>query len=313
MIRVLLLLCLPQLALAAQGDAWQLLEKASQAARQLSYKGVFVYQAGSNMTSIQITHTNLGGQGEFSRVVVLDGEAREVLRQGEEAVIYRPKKEKTLIEKRRIQSGFPAIVPRVSDELKANYQISVGEPERILARETVAITLSPHDALRYASRFWVDTESGLVLKAALLNGGEMVEQVGFSQLQIMPVVDMEWFRPNTEQNKTYEVKPEQLVQASEDDNRWVVGQLPPGFRKIKQVMRTLPGRQQPVRHMVFCDGLASVSLFIEPVGRHHPGNSTLAQGATNMVSKTISDYQIVVLGEVPAPTLLQIVNSVTGK
>ena len=313
MIRVLLLICLPQLALAGQGDSWQLLEKASQAARQLSYKGVFVYQMGGNMTSVQITHTNLGGQGEFSRVVVLDGEAREVLRQGEEAVIYRPKKEKTLIEKRRIQSGFPAIVPRVSDELKANYQISVDEPERILARESVAITLSPHDSLRYVSRFWVDTETGLLLKAALLNGGEMVEQVGFSQLQLMPMANMEWFRPNTEQNKTYEVKPEQLVQASDDDNRWIVGQLPPGFRKIKQVIRTLPGRQQPVRHMVFCDGLASFSLFIEPVGRYHPRSSTLAQGATNMVSKTISDYQIVVLGEVPSTTLQQIVNSVSAK
>jgi sigma-E factor negative regulatory protein RseB len=124
---------------------------------------------------------------------------------------------------------------------------------------------------------------------------------------------MEWFRPNAEQHKTYEVKPEEQVLASGEDNRWVVGQLPPGFRKVKQVMRTLPGRQQPVRHMVFCDGLASVSLFIEPVGRHHPRGGTLVQGATNVVSKTIADYQVVVLGEVPSATLQQIVNSVTAK
>lgn len=306
--RLVLLLCLPHIAWAA--DAWQMLEKAGQAARQLSYKGVFVYQVGSNMTSVQITHTNLGGPGEFSRIVVLDGEAREVLHQGEEAVIYRPKKEKTLIERRRIQSGFPAIVPRVSDELKANYQISLGEPERILARETVAVTLLPHDTMRYASRFWVDAESGLLLKAALLNGGDVVEQVGFSQLQLMPVADMDWFRPNAEKNGVYEIKPEETIQSSGEDNRWVVGQLPPGFRKVRQVVRTLPGRQQPVRHMVFCDGLASVSLFIEPVSRSHSKGAVLMQGATNMVSKTVSDYQIVVLGEVPVPTLLQIVNSV---
>lgn len=309
--RFILLLCLPQIVWA--GDSWQMLEKAAQAARQLSYKGVFVYQAGENMTSLQITHTNLGGSGEFSRVVVLDGAPREVLKQGDDALIYRPKKEKMLIEKRHMQSGFPAIVPRVGDELRANYQISAGEPERVAAREAIAITLTPHDALRYTSRFWVDTESGLLLKSALLNGGEVVEQVGFSQLQLVAVAGMDWFRPNDEQNKTYELKPEQTVKPSEDDNRWVVGQLPPGFHKVRQVMRMLPGRQQPVRHMVFCDGLASVSLFIEPEGKFHSRNSALAQGATNMVSRTVSDYQIVVLGELPAPTLMQIANSVTFK
>lgn len=310
--RLVFLLCLPHIAWAA--DAWQMLDKAAQAARQLSYKGVYVYQSGGDMTSLQITHTNLGGPGEFSRVVVLDGAPREVLRQGDDAVIYRPKKEKMLIEKRRIQSGFPAIVPRVGDELKTNYQASLGDPERIAAREAVAITLTPRDALRYTSRFWVDAESGLLLKAALLNGSDTVEQVGFSQLQLSAMTDMDWFRPSGEQNRTYEVKPEQVVKPSEEDNRWVVGQMPPGFHKVKQVMRMLPGRLQPVRHMVFCDGLASVSLFIEPVNQSGaPRNGALVQGATNVVSRTVADHQVVVLGELPASTLQQIANSVTAK
>ncbi len=92
-----------------QNDPWRLLDKAAHAARDLSYKGIFVYQSGSNSRSIEITHMN-AGQGEYSRVVMLDGLPQEVLSQGSDIVIFSPRDEKVVIEKRRGKNLFPALL-----------------------------------------------------------------------------------------------------------------------------------------------------------------------------------------------------------
>jgi Negative regulator of sigma E activity len=86
-------------------ESWALLEKAARAAHELSYKGIFVYQSGPNAKSVQITHMNYG-QGEYARIVMLDGSPREVLSQGNDVVIYSPRHEKVVIEKRRAKIYF---------------------------------------------------------------------------------------------------------------------------------------------------------------------------------------------------------------
>lgn len=314
---VVLFLMLPQLALAAPvPDSWQFMEKAAAAARLLNYKGVFVYQAGNSMTSVQITHSNMASVGEFARVVVMDGAPREVLRQGNEAIIYQPKSEKLLIEKRRIHSSFPALLPKISDSLKSNYQLTVGGVERVLGREANLLTLSPHDKLRYTSKFWVDADTGLLLKVALLNEkNEAVEQIGFTQLQLVGSTNMDWFRPSEDQStRSYIVKPEEVVTPSTQSDGWIIGQLPQGFRKIEQVRRQTPGKATSVTHFVFCDGAASVSLFIEPLEKGLPfKQGGMSQGATNLYATTVADHQVVVLGEVPSATVMQIANSVSYK
>lgn len=313
---LLLLLALPQLVRATPAlDPWQVIEKASAAARELNYQGIFVYQAGNNMTSVQITHTNMAAVGEFARVIVLDGAPKEVLRQGNEVLIYQPKSERVLIEKRRIHNSFPALLPKISDVLKANYQLDEGGTERVVGREAYLLTLTPHDKLRYASKFWVDTDTGLLLKVALLNEkNEVVEQISFTQLKLVGNASMDWFRPTEERNKRYYLKPEEVVTPSAQPDGWVIGQLPQGFRKTEQVRRQVPGKAAPVTHVVFCDGLATVSLFIEPLDKRVPfKQGSMSQGATNLYATTVAEHQIVVLGEVPQATVMQIANSVSYK
>lgn len=313
---LLLLLVLPRLVFAAPSpDPWQMMEKATEAARSLNYQGVFVYQAGNIMTSVQITHTNMAAVGEFARVVVMDGVPREVLRQGNEALIYQPKSERVLIERRRMHNSFPALLPKVSDALKANYQLSDGGTERVVGRDAYLLSLIPSDKLRYSSKYWVDAETGLLLKTALLNEkNEVVEQIGFTQLKLVGGGSMDWFRPTEDRNKHYYVKPEEVVTHSAQPEGWVIGQLPQGFSKIEQLRRLMPGKVAPVMQVVFCDGLASVSLFIEPLDKRVPfKQGGMSQGATNLYATTVADHQIVVLGEVPPATVMQIANSVSYK
>lgn len=295
-------------------DPWILLQKAAHAAHELSYKGVFVYQSGASARSVEITHMNYG-QGEYARIVVLDGAPREVLSQGSDVVIFNQKNEKVVIEKKRGQNLFPALLPANMDVIKASYQVRVGNQERIGGRDGQIIFLDPRDHFRYGYKLWTDREYGLLLKSMTTNErNEPMEQITFNQLTLLNTQNMDWFQPKVDHGKNYIMEdPPPVPSASEADN-WTVGQLPPGYRKIDQVIHMVPGKPAPVTHVIYSDGLASVSLFIEPVAKGSKfkiGHSVT--GATNFYANVVDGYQIVVVGEVPEATVTQIANAVSFK
>lgn len=298
---------------AADDEAWLILQKASQAARELSYQGVFIYQSAGDAKSVQITHMNYG-QGEYARMVVLDGTPREVLSQGNDVVIFSPKNEKVVIEKRRGQNMFPALLPADMDVIKSSYQARAAGIERVGGREGQIVFLEPRDHLRYGYKFWVDKQYGLLLKATTANErNEPMEQMAFSQLTLLNTQNMDWFQPNVDLHKAY-VMEESSASSASSSNNWSLGQIPAGYRKIEQHQRVVPGKPLPVTHVLFSDGLASVSLFIESLGKNlqaKKGHTTM--GATNLYAVSADGYQIVVVGEVPEATVAQFANAVSFK
>jgi sigma-E factor negative regulatory protein RseB len=300
--------------LAAQDDAWLLLQKASQAARELSYKGVFVYQSGSVSKSVQLTHMSYG-QGEYARMVVLDGAPREVLSQGSDVVIFSPKNEKIMIEKKRGQNMFPALLPSNMDALKASYQSHSGGLERVGGRDAFVVHLTPKDQMRYGYKFWVDKEYGLLLKAMTLGEhGEALEQIGFSQLTLMDGQNMDWFKPKYDPSKSYEMDQEGPAKANAADMDLDVAQLPSGYRKVDQVKQFVQGKTLPVTQMIFSDGLASISIFIEPLAKGaRPKVGHTVVGATHFFALVNEGHQIMVIGEVPEAAVTQFSKAVSFK
>lgn len=297
-------------------DPWMLLEKAGQAAHQLNYKGYVVYQAGQTVNSMQITHMNYA-QGEYARVISLDGAPREVLRQGNNVVIYNSQNEKVTIDRRRAPSAFPAVLPRLADVLRVSYQARIDGQERVGGRDGLVIQLEPRDRYRYGYRFSVDREFGLLLKSVMLNErNEVIEQVAFNQLALMnDAGDMDWFRPNIDRSKTYVMRPEDKVMPIVAQGEgWTLSQLPAGYRKVEHVQRSVPGKSAPVNHLVFSDGLASVSLFIEPLDKKTPPKlGHVTHGATNVFAQVAGGYQLIVVGEVPEATVRHIAEAVSFK
>jgi sigma-E factor negative regulatory protein RseB len=297
---------------ASDEDAWQMLQKAAVAAHALSYQGIFVCQSGQQSKSVQIKHL-FNGQNEFTRNVVLDGSPREVLSQGGELVIYNPKNEKIVIEKRRGQNMFPAILPVNLDAIKVSYTLRAAETDRVADRQAQLLFLDPKDNLRFGYKFWVDTEYGLLLKSAMFNGkNEMLDSIAFSQLALMNNVDLDWFKPKIDGKKSYVMEDE--VSVPPDNNaspHWRLKELPAGYVKVDQMIRMVHGKSLPVTHVVFSDGLASVSLFIEPIAKGaKPRLGQSVVGNTNFYSSVVGYLQLTVLGEVPEATVAQIANAV---
>jgi sigma-E factor negative regulatory protein RseB len=170
--------------------------------------------------------------------------------------------------------------------------------------------------MRYGHKFWVDEASGLLLKARMLSESHhVVEQFTFTQLTIGAGVTREMVRPS------FHIRfPEWRLDrfandtVSEVESEWTVKNFPAGFRKILEMRRTKQGNSVMVTHMVYSDGLAAVSVFIEPVATRNRINEGLSrQGAINIYTRTVDDQVVTVLGEAPATTVIQIANSISPR
>lgn len=299
----------------ADDDLWQVLQKTAVAAHALSYQGIFYYQAGTQSKPIQITHM-FNGQGEFARNVVLDNTPREVFSQGGDLTIFNPKNENVVIEKRHGQNMFPAILPTNLDLIKQSYSLRAGEPDRVAGRAAQMLFLDPKDSLRYSYRFWVDAQYGLLLKSVMLNSrNEIIESIVFNQLGLMDTVDLDWFQPKIDSKKTYVMEDEVAIIADNGVSvGWSLKGLPAGFRKVDQMIRMVHGKSLPVTHLIFSDGLASVSLFIEPLSKSiKPRTGRKLVGGTSFYASVSNGYQITVVGEVPEATVAQVANAVVFK
>ena len=310
------LLSLLSMACQASDDAWLALQKSAHAARELNYQGVFVYVNGKQASSVQITHMNNAGR-EMTRNVVLGNSAanqpREVYSQGSDIVIMQKKNEKTLIEKRRGQNLFPAMLPTDLRAIKASYSATFGIKEYVAGREAQVIDLISNDAFRYSYKIWTDDEYGLLLKMTLVDSkNKTLEQIEFTQLSTLNSQDVNWFQPKIDVTKSYEMQDNTAV--NQANSNWIVAELPVGYVKVDHRALVVPGKTTPVDQMVFSDGIGSVSVFIEPIVKGmRPKMGQMSIGSTNVCARVLDGYQVTVVGEVPVLPCLQIAKAVSFK
>src|SRR5690242_17418258 len=272
---------------ARADDAMQWLSRAAHAARQLDYAGTIVYQIGPRVESSRITHLYEEGH-EFSKLVNLDGPAREVVRGDGEVRCYYPDAKLMRIEPGTFRDVFPSLLPEQQQSLSLYYDFRVLGEDRVGGRPVQVVVFEPKDGLRYGHRFWSDVKTGLLLKARVVNDrGDGVEQFAFSDLTINAPIDRSMVEPSWPS-----VPPD-----------WQVQKNVAGFRKLR-------GRREPVAHLVFSDGLVSISVFVEPLMASSPPAGFLRQGGLNVYSLRQDDHLITVMGETPGATVRQIAHSV---
>jgi sigma-E factor negative regulatory protein RseB len=296
-------------ALHAQSDApservlgW--LKKIQDASRRLSYTGTFVYQQGGRSETSRITRL---AQGDIERLEVLDGMPREIVRTRDMLRCYLPESRVVKVERRTGDRSFPTLLPERVGILTEHYDITLGEKQRLGGFECQAVVLTPKDNLRYGYRLYADVNSGMLVRAMTVDAaGQTVEQFTFTQLSIGRVSpDMVKPRPAP---RDWRIEDADAVPASLDG--WRVSPELPGFHKILELKRRM-GESRPVGQLVFSDGLAAVSVFIEPLqsGRDSgPGLASL--GAIHIYTREVANHRITVVGEAPAASVQRIADAV---
>lgn len=295
------------------GMAW--LKKMATASRHLNYSGTFVYRHANQTETSRVVHYVNQAGGEFEKMETLDGPAREVIRTNDQVICYLPETKTVLIEKRE-KRVFPALLPEQLTGVTDNYDVSVTGSARVADHECQIILLVPKDKMRYGHRFCAEVGSGLPLLARTLDEkNESLESFAFTDLRIGGSFNRDRVRSRyAAKSKNWRVDHSAFsVAETPADTGWVLTQQPAGFRKLMELTRSFAGRPAKVSHIVYSDGLAAVSVFIEPLSQTRPAQSLSHQGAVHIYTRTVSDYKVTALGEAPAATVMQIANSLELK
>jgi sigma-E factor negative regulatory protein RseB len=297
--------------LAAEQDGLTWLTKMANASRKLNYSGTFVYQYGDRIETSRIVHFVNPAGGEFEKLETLDGPPREIIRTNDQVTCYRPDTQTVIIEKRSARR-FPAVFPDQLVGVADNYAVNVGDMDRVAGYDCQVVVLVPKDSLRYGHQFCAEAASGLPLRARTLSEKNLLlESFAFTEVRLGGRFSRDQVRSRyADKSRKWKVDHSCLVLSDVPaDTGWTLTRQPAGFKKLTELKRSIAGRGAVVSHIVYSDGLAAISVFIEPLPKNRPARSLSHQGAVNIYVRPMADHMVTVLGETPAATVMQVANS----
>ena len=288
-----------------------MLEKMAAASHTTNYSGTFVFNHGGQSETSRIAHFVNPAGGVLERLETLDGPAREVIRTNDQVTCYLPGTKTVLIDPRGSRQ-FPVRVEQIKD-IAQHYRVVTEATDRVAGIQCQWVALLPKDNLRYTRRFCADIKTGLPLRARTLNDkNEVLEAFSFSTLEIggsfkRELVRSKYAAISTKQN--WRVDRSALTAADSGDSGWVAQNQPAGFTKLMELRRSMPGKSGTMSHIVYSDGLAAISVFIEPGSKADKKPALRHQGAVHIYTRPVAGYTVTVLGETPAETVMQLARS----
>ncbi len=292
------------------------LVRLQQAARVPSYVGTFVVSSAAGaMSSSRIWHV-CEGDVQMERVEALTGAPRSTFRRNEAVVTFLPESRVVKMDQGESGGVFPNLLNngqgfRTADFYSAN-ELGQG---RVAGFDADIVQLQPRDDWRFGYRIWSEKRTGLVVKTQTLDAaGQVLEQAAFSELQLNAPVQADKLRQMMASTEGYRVTKAERVRTTPEAEGWRLKAGVPGFQS--QSCYRHPG--SPVAatvQWVFSDGLATVSLFMQPFERERHGREGLTvMGATHTMTRRIADrggdWWVTAVGEVPPGTLKAFVQGI---
>ncbi len=300
----------------AADDARDLLRRMSEASMGLNYRGTFVYMHNGQLEAMQVVH-RAAKDGEQERLVALTGEAREVLRDKDKVTCILPNSKAVMVDKSIPRKPFPSALPRDLDALTDTYEFAVLGEDRVSGRAARIVAIRPLDEFRYGFRLWLERDKHLLLKSELIDSaGKPIEQMMFTAVEILDSVSDAALQPALQgDGYQWHQQPASADTAHAatllEDSVWSVTGLPAGYMRTHHNRHAMPTATEPVEHMVFSDGLATVSVYIEPWRQETQAlEGFSSMGAVSALGTRVGDYQVTVVGEVPRVTVERIAQSV---
>lgn len=305
------LACHGQMVVAESASQW--LHDMSTALKTLDYDGIFVYQHDGKLDVMRIIHrVDDGGQRE--RLVSLTGSAREVLRDDRSVTCILPDNRSVMIGRSRPPQPFP-VVPDDLAAISRYYQLEDLGQDRMIGYNARVIAVTPKDEFRYGYNFWIEQDSRMLLKSDLTGvDGKAIEQVQFTTLDIGSDIPVSVLKPSLS-GEGYTWHRQTEINNAQGPGfgqpGWTVAELPAGFTMTDFRHRRLHDEAGDAEHMVFSDGMATVSVYVEQaVAGAEVFTGLSSMGAMNAYGAVVDGYQVTVVGEVPPATVRMIATSV---
>ena len=288
------------------------LDRMSAAMNQMSYQGTFVYVRGSDVVTMRITHV-VDENGARERLVSLSGAQREVLRDSN-GIRWVLGDDQSVMEDSAFSRGiFPELPLDGEGPAGGSYVLKLGVQGRIAGRAARNLKIIPRDNYRYGYSLWLEMRSGLLLKWELIDSRRKpLATLMFTDIRLGSEVDPAELAPSSRLEKFRTVESTLPVgrAGSQGAPNWRPSQLPPGFA-LTAHRRNGERDEAMYEHLVYSDGLAAVSVYVESQGdSRQPVEGVSKLGTTHAFSRVAEDVTITVVGDVPAVTVELIGNAV---
>jgi negative regulator of sigma E activity len=355
-----------------------MLKRMSEVDEKQNYQGVFILRKSDSLSTLRVTH-GVSEKGVWESLEALNGEPRKVVRHNNQVVSIFPTRELVTVRQNDNNQSLHRRLPENIDQLEQYYSIHRLADDRIANHDTFVVDLVPTDKFRYGYRYWLDKNTGMLLRCDLISNDEtVIEQMMFTSLDYLTETPAE--RVNLQQFEQFKqqmIVDNVLADAGVNESYgWIINHLPKGFMLIRSNMRysqpmilsnvavdktiedvtndahgevggesslstiqvaanqpvaaqstpiqsvqlqsdpLQPGQlqsnqaQPDLLHLVYSDGLASVSVFIKKsfdAEGHFEGASSM--GAINAFGNFIDNYFVTAVGVVPVNTVQTIAQS----
>jgi len=300
-------------AQSAPAPTQETVERIQTAARTLTFSGTFVHQQDSSLHTSRIAQLRDGKQ-TITRVQAVEGHRLEVVKTADETRIYLPDRQMIKVEKvAQPRAEFPAMFVGSAANVMRNYDVVPGNSMRVANVDAQEFLFKPRHESRWSVRVWVDKRTSLVVKCQKLDAtGNAVEQAAFTELA--------WTRPAVAVSVSQSAEAKYWPEFDATMQR-INGAAPlvfksdalKGFEQIG-VYERRASDQLDMRRYVFSDGIALVSVFIQPKPAKHPlFERAKRRGATTFVSREIQEAWVTAVGDVPAETLQHFIQTIEWK
>jgi sigma-E factor negative regulatory protein RseB len=284
------------------------IDRMGNAVQVTNYAGTVVRVRDGKVDTFKVVHTVKDGVIR-EKVIIQDGNGLEIIRNGNEVHCILPDRESVLVEEWNNQSTLFSTLPSSDIRFGNEYDVLIKDFERVAGRKSAMLAILPHDNYRYGYRIWLDTETGFPLQTQLIgDDSRPLEHVKFADISIEQDIRSSALDPSySTDNWKWYTEP-RLTMKREVQSEWVADEVPSGFRVVSTQQKILPDVEDPLTHIVYSDGLVTVSVFISPVtDEKKPRRSSV--GASNSYSTVIDDYRVTAVGQVPQITVEQIAKS----
>ncbi len=276
-------------------DASDWLKRIGPALRQQNYQGTLVMVAEGRIDTMAVFHA-FHNNRERERIVALSGPPREVIRDNKVVVSTNSKDGSVGYETAAADRWNPSQKFEMADNLDG-YEAKLAKTERIANFETQVVEIRPRDKWRYGYRLWLEKTTGFPMRIDLLDEhGATLEKVAFTDLQLgkVPKESDLAFPKNTDFHRV-----QSMASNAQVDPGWRVKSPPKGFE-----LRAARSSDNGV-HLLYSDGLAFVSVYIERASQPQKLQSVMQRGAVNVFAQWNDGWRVTVIGKVPAMTVTQ--------
>ncbi len=279
------------------------LQKVGPALRELNYSGTMVHVADGKMETLKVFHFFKDGS-ERERLITLSGKPREVIRTSDGVVCVgtTDAQDKPVFYERDVSGSWsPALAISLIDEM-GQYHAQVIGDGRVAGLKAKVISVLPRDRARYGHRLWLEVDTGFPLQVELTDvSGTALEKLAFLELELGIPPNVENLEPSLPQSVLASTEVGSFPEHSEQSAApaWQVAKPPEGFS-----LKAARSRGEALQ-LLYSDGLASASVYVESIASNERGRSVTRRGAMLALAQWSDGVRVMAVGKLPEAGLEQ--------